>query len=106
MVEKIVFDENQLQYLKEALSQLSAKKVELKEVKQVILNQRTEILESLVDLFSFYLSQQQSRLSLSENGEEIKNLQVQVKERENLLEEIGKRIEIIANKSFTNEKNF
>jgi hypothetical protein len=104
LAEKIVFDENQLFKLKEALSQLNAKKIELKEVKQVILNQRTEILESLVDLFSFYLNQQGSRLSSSEYREEIEKLQAQIEERENLLEEIGKRLEKIVNKNFAIDK--
>ena len=106
LVEKIVFDEDHLFELKEVLNQLNENKINLKEVKHVILNQKTDIMESIIDLFSFYLNQQQSRVSPNESGEKIEKLQLQVKERENLLEEIGKRIEIIANKSFTNEKNF
>jgi hypothetical protein len=95
LVEKIVFDEYQLLQLKQALTKLNRKKIELKEVKEIILNQRTVIMESLVDLLFFYLSQQQSRLSSNEKGEKIKKLQLQIKEREDLLEEIGKRLENI-----------
>lgn len=98
LVEKIVFDENQLFQLKEALSQLNAKKIELKEVKQVILNQRLEISESLVDLFSFYLNRQQLSLISRENEDEIENLHLKIKEREDLLEEIGRRFESLTNK--------
>ena len=57
-----------------------------------------DIMETLVDLFSFYLNQQQSKSILSECGEDVKELQVKVKEREDLLEEIGKRLEIITNR--------
>ena len=74
MVEKIVFDEDQLFQLKEALNQLNANNIDLREVKQVILEQRTEIMESLIDLFFFYINQNQSRVSSSENGEEIEKL--------------------------------
>ena len=95
LVEKILFDEDHLFELKEVLYQLNANKINLKDVKQVILNQKTDIMESLVDLFSFYLNQQQSRACSNENGEQIKKLQLIVKERENLLEEIGKRLEKI-----------
>ena len=98
LVEKIVFDEDQLFQLKEILHQLNAKKIDLKEVKQIVLNQRTNIMEAFIDLFSFYLSQQKLRLISSENREDIIKLQLQVKEREDLLEEIGKRLESIANR--------
>jgi len=95
MVEKIVFDEDQLFQLKEALNQLNANNIDLREVKQVILEQRTEIMESLIDLFFFYINQNQSRVSSSENGEEIEKLQIKIKEREKLLEEVGRRLQRI-----------
>ena len=95
MVEKIVFDEDQLFQLKEALNQLNVNNIDLREVKQVILEQRTEIMESLIDLFFFYINQNQSRVSSSENGEEIEKLQIKIKEREKLLEEVGRRLQRI-----------
>ena len=103
LVEKIVFDEDQLFQLKEVLSQLSAKKTDLKEVKQIILTQRTNISEAIIDLFSFYLNQQKLRL-ISSEGREIKNLQSKIKEREELLEEIGKRLELMTQKDSGVEK--
>ena len=104
LVEKIVFDEDHLFELKEVLNQLNENKINLKEVKQVILNQKKDIMESIIDLFSFYLNQQQSRAFLNESGEKIEKLQLQVKERENLLEEIGKRIEKITDNNSVNYK--
>ena len=104
LVEKIVFDEDHLFELKEVLNQLNENKINLKEVKHVILNQKTDIMESIIDLFSFYLNQQQSRAFLNESGEKIEKLQLQVKERENLLEEIGKRLEKITNNNSVNDR--
>ena len=104
LVEKIVFDEDHLFELKEVLNQLNENKINLKEVKQVILNQKKDIMESIIDLFSFYLNQQQSRAFLNESGEKIEKLQLQVKERENLLEEIGKRLEKITNNNSVNDR--
>ena len=104
LVEKIVFDEDHLFELKEVLNQLNENKINLKEVKQVILNQKKDIMESIIDLFSFYLNQQQSRVSPNESGEKIEKLQLQVKERENLLEEIGKRLEKITNNNSVNDR--
>ena len=104
LVEKIVFDEDHLFELKEVLNQLNENKINLKEVKHVILNQKTDIMESIIDLFSFYLNQQQSRVSPNESGEKIEKLQLQVKERENLLEEIGKRLEKITNNNSVNDR--
>jgi hypothetical protein len=99
MVEKIVFDEDHLIQLKEVLNQLNASKINLKDVKQVILDLRTDMMEALIDLFSFFLNQQQSRASSNENGKDLKELQLKVKEREDLLEEIGMRLELITNKN-------
>jgi hypothetical protein len=99
ILEKIVFDEDHLFQLKEVLNQLNTNKIPLKEVKQVILTLRTDMMESLIDLFSFYLNQQQSRVISSENEEEAKILQLQIKEREELLEEIGRRLESITTKN-------
>ena len=104
LVEKIVFDEDHLFELKEVLNQLNENKINLKEVKQVILNQKKDIMESIIDLFSFYLNQEQSRASSNENGEKIEMLQLQVKERENLLEEIGNRLEKITNNNSVNDR--
>jgi hypothetical protein len=105
MVEKIVFDEMHLLQLKEALNQLNMKKMDLKDVKQVILSLRTDMMESLIDLFFFYLSQQQSRSITNENSEIVKELQLKIKEREDLLEEIGKKLELITTKNSAIDRN-
>jgi len=93
MVEKIVFNEEQLFALKEALSQVGTNKLAIKDVKNMILDQRTKIMEDTIDLLSFYMEQQVQQPVIP--SEELSVLKAKVTEREELLEEIGRRLERI-----------
>lgn len=97
MVEKIIFNEEQLFELKKALSQLGTNELSIKDVKSMILDQRTQIMEDTIDLLNFYLDQQ-INYPKEIPSEEISLLHAKLTEPEFLLEEIGRRLERIANK--------
>ena len=94
MVEKIVFNEEQLFELKEALSQVGTNKLTVKQVKSMILDQRTQIMEDTIDLLHFYL-EQRVKQPKTIPSEELSVLEARLAEREDLLEEIGRRLEQI-----------
>lgn len=91
MVEKIVFNENQLLQLKTALSQLGTNKVSIKNVKSIILEQRIQIMEDIIDLLHFFMDQRPNQLEETPS-ESLLELQAKLKEREILLEEIGRTL--------------
>ena len=94
MVEKIVFNEEQLFELKEALSQVGVNKLTVKQVKSMILDQRTKIMEDTIDLLHFYLEKRVKQPEIIPS-EELSMLEARLTEREDLLEEIGRRLERI-----------
>ena len=89
MVEKIIFNENQLLQLKTALSQLGTNKVNIKNVKRMILEQRSQIMEETIDLLHFFIDHRLSQFE-EQPSESLLELQAKLKERENLLEKIGR----------------
>ena len=96
MVEKIVFNEEQLFELKEALTQVGANKLTVKQVKSMILDQRTRIMEDTIDLLHFYLEQRVKQpATIASSSEELSVLEARLTEREDLLEEIGRRLKRI-----------
>lgn len=100
IVEKIVFNEEKLLELKEALSQFRSNKLGIKHIKNMILDQRTQIMEDTIDLLNFYKDQ---RATQSEEipSEKLLVLQASLKEREDLLKEIGRRLERLTSNSFS-----
>ena len=96
MMEKIVFNEAQLLQLKRALSEFGTNKLSIKNVKSMILDQRTQIMEDTIDLLHFFMDQQPNELEETPS-ESLLELQAKLKEREYLLEEIGRKLEQLIN---------
>ena len=55
LVEKVVFDKDRLDLLKQKIVQLTRNEITQKEMKELILNQRAMILDEILELFPFFI---------------------------------------------------
>ncbi len=96
LVEKVIFDQDNLNSLKTKIKQLSRDEITQKEMKQLILNQRAIMLDDILELFPFYINKlqenEQSRTK-SSNSNSISELEEKLGEREELLELLARRIQ-------------
>lgn len=95
MLEKIVFDKDNLAILKTAINKVDSGEISLKELRQQIIDLRVRLLEGLIKYIPFYLKQTTSKKSLVEftmNNTNNNQLEQELKERNELLEKVGSRI--------------
>ncbi|MFX0104429.1 MAG: hypothetical protein ACFE75_02930 [Candidatus Hodarchaeota archaeon] len=95
MLEKIVFDKENLTILKNAISKVDTGEISLKELRQQIIELRVRLLDNLLKFFPFYLKQAITEKSLRDFTQDTNNmaqLEQELEERNELLEEVGTRI--------------
>jgi hypothetical protein len=99
-LESIIFEEKDFDELKRTINDLSLGKIEPKELKEIIINSRLRMLEELLQFFPFLVKQELTRQSLEKFSEYPYNpdnpdlaLIEQLAEREELLIEVGQRID-------------
>ena len=99
-LETIIFEEKDFDELKRTINDLSLGKIEPKELKEIIINSRLRMLEELVQFFPFFVKQELTRQSLEKFSECPHNpdnpdlaLIERLAEREELLVEVGQRID-------------
>jgi len=101
-LEKIIFDENDFNKLKQTINDLSLGLIEPKKLKEVIINSRFRLLEELLEFFPFYLKHDNIQHSVEEFTKESESsdprLNEELKEKDELLQELGNRIDNIFNK--------
>ncbi len=100
LLEKIFFSKNELDILKDKINQVYLKAITPKELRNHIFGDRVRIMEELIEFFPFYLKESINSNFDSEDlqSERDGTLLEQVKEREELLEIIAKRLMNIYNK--------
>ncbi len=101
MLEKIVFEEKNLQKLRNAINRFQSGELSIKAFREQLLLLRVEILDALKLFVPFQINLVSVNKSVSEFAEEGSNssqLQQDLKERNELLETIGSRL----NKIFEN----
>ena len=89
LLERILFDEKELTKLKDGIVQLTMGNLSSRELKEQIIQFRTSFLEELLKFFPYYLEQYSKKISASNEFD--KNLQLE--ERDSLLEDIGIRLQ-------------
>lgn len=101
MLEKILFNEEDLNKLKVAIENLSTGQISPKNFRTQLVENRVKILEKLLQFFPFYLKQESIDKSLKEftgTDDEKVQLSKELKERDDLLEEVGLRVNHIFEK--------
>lgn len=95
MLEKIVFDKDNLVMLKTAINKVNTGEISLKELRQQIIELRARLLDGLIKFLPFYLKQATTKKSLgefSQNKTNTSQIQQELHERNELLEKVGSRI--------------
>lgn len=101
MLEKIVFDKDNLNNLKSALNKIRNGELSVSELGKIIVELRSRILERLIEFIPFHLKQAQTYNVLTEFTEDHSNtsqLEHELEERNQLLETVGRRINRIYEK--------
>jgi hypothetical protein len=95
LVEKVLFHQDNLNVLKTKITQLSRNEISQKEMKQLILNQRAMMLDEIIELFPFFIKKIQENGNSRTNSSDIdtSELEKKIREREELLELVARRIE-------------
>ena len=101
-LEKIIFNENDFNNLKQTINDLTLGLIEPKKLKEIIINSRFRLLEELLEFFPFYLKHDGFQLSVEEFTKVSENpdprLIEELKEKDEFLQELGNRIDNIFNK--------
>jgi hypothetical protein len=90
MLEKIVFNEAQLMILKNGIEKVANGYLTPKQIIEL----RVKLIEDLIEFFPFYLKQSsiENKLSIFTDSNNSSSTSAELEERNNLLEEVGCRI--------------
>lgn len=98
MLEKIVFEEQNLRKLRDAINRFQSGELSIKEFREHLLLLRVEILDALKIFVPFQINLKNTKNSVSEfveGGSNLSQLQQDLQERNELLETIATRLNII-----------
>jgi hypothetical protein len=101
LLEKIVFDKDNLSELKNALNKTKSGELSVSELGKKILELRSHILKKLIEFIPFHIKQTYTHNALTEFSENTINksqLEHDLEEKDRFLEKIGQRINKIYEK--------
>ncbi|MGQ4873715.1 MAG: hypothetical protein ACP6IY_06515 [Promethearchaeia archaeon] len=106
-LEEVIFNEKDLNILKESINSLSVGKITAKSVKKLILKLRYKIMNELLEFIPFQIQKKLECHILEEkpNIKEINELEKKIHERNELLIELAERLARISKKLQKNNKN-
>jgi len=106
-LEELIFNEKDLNILKESINSLSVGKITAKSVKKLILKLRYKIMNELLEFIPFQIQKKLECQILEEkpNIKEINELEKKIHERNELLIELAERLARISKKLQKNNKN-
>jgi hypothetical protein len=106
LLEKILFNETEFDTLKATIHEVSMGKKPAKILREQIIQEKIRILEDLVEFFHFYVQysvQHNKQLSSDTSFEEKETLLQKIKEREELLKIIAKKLNQLTNNNGSKE---
>ncbi|MFX1479635.1 MAG: hypothetical protein ACFFCI_16050 [Promethearchaeota archaeon] len=104
MIEKILFDERELEILKSLITDVSTGKIPPKKLKLAIIENRARIINRISHIFPFYykqLTNQREIDNFTYNGN-ISNVENELEEKNKFLEELGEKLYTIKTKLLQN----
>ena len=97
LLEKIIFNQKELNILKEKINQVSLKIINPNELRTHIFRARVHIMEELLEFFPFYAKETINKTISNGSSENEESLVKQIEEREDLLELVAGRLMSIYN---------
>ncbi|MFX1410425.1 MAG: hypothetical protein ACFFA6_08730 [Promethearchaeota archaeon] len=100
LLEKILFNQEELEILKNKIYKFSIKELTGNELRNYIFRIRIHIMEKLLEFFPFYLKESLNNKSIDSliHSESNKKIREKIKEREDLLEKVAFKVDIIHKK--------
>jgi hypothetical protein len=93
VLEKIIFDENELDRVKASLNSFLEGMITAKALKQTILLSRAHIMEDLLDYFVLYIKSIEENAKNSNNGNgTVEKLKKELDDKNHLLESLARRV--------------
>jgi len=94
MLEKMLFNEKDLNALKIAIDNMNMEKISPKELRKYIIESRVKIIEKLLKFFPFYLKQVTIEKSLEDFSRPHTNIKLEqeLQEKNEFLKEVGSRV--------------
>ena len=91
MIEKILFDEKELEVLKDLISDIRIGRTEPKQLRAAIIENRANILNKILNIFPYYNKQISYQQQIDDFTEKDSSLQMQneLKEKNELLRQVG-----------------
>ncbi len=91
MIEKILFDEKELEVLKDLISDIRIGRTEPKQLRAAIIENRANILNKILNIFPYYSKQISYQQQIDDFAERDSSLQTQneLKEKNELLRRVG-----------------
>lgn len=91
MIEKILFDEKELEVLKDLISDIRIGRTEPKQLRAAIIENRANILNKILNIFPYYSKQISYQQQIDAFTEKDSSLQIQneLKEKNDLLRRVG-----------------
>lgn len=91
MIEKILFDEKELEVLKDLISDIRIGRTEPKQLRAAIIENRANILNKILNIFPYYSKQISYQQQIDDFTEKDSSLQIQneLKEKNELLRRVG-----------------
>ena len=95
IIEPILFNEDELSGLKVLINNVGANKIEPKQLRKAIIDNRVKVIERLIDTFFFQIKREVAQQEINNFTVTNHQIQSEVEEKDRLLEQIAERIQTI-----------
>lgn len=93
MVEKIVFDEKELEELKALITEVSSQKLSARKLKERIIKIRGSMMNRILQLFPIYNKTLSNQKEIDNLGDSNSKLTKELEEKNSLLEQVGSKLQ-------------
>ena len=95
IIEPVLFNEEELSELKNLINDVGTNKIEPKQLRKAIIDNRVRIMERLIDTFFFQIKREVDQQEINNFTGINHQIQSEVEEKDRLLEQIAERIQTI-----------
>ncbi|HEC38269.1 MAG TPA: hypothetical protein ENI29_08530 [bacterium] len=102
IIEPVLFKEEELSELKNLINDVGANKIEPKQLRKAIIDNRVRIMGRLIDSFFFQIKREVAQQEINNFTGTNHQIQSEVEEKDRLLEQIAERLQTIYTKAMKN----
>ena len=95
LIEPILFNEKKLSNLKDLITDVGTNKIEPRQLRKAIIDNRVKVMKQLIDTFFFQVKREISQQEINNFTKGNSQLKTEVEEKDRFLEQIAERIQAI-----------